>query len=455
MKSKKWSFSIVPLAFLLTGWALPVLAQEEEPLQISGEILIDNRFRTGDMTWSWNENRLDLQLEKKIPGKAKFFGDVWLRSFGFPAITGTDQLFNKDLTSPYNIEVREAYAEFYGFLTKNLDIKIGRQRIAWGSAWKLNPTDNINAYDLEDIWDFGRHLGSDAIRLNYYMGDFYLEGDYVLFFRPATLPMGDWSSVLMPQVDLPAGFSLENFSDSLVMPSWKLGETGTYAVKFGGYLPGVDFSASYVYGRDGFPIASYNTITPGDSLGQVNIRSILYYPRLHIVGADLSSSIGSVGVWAEAAMFLPEKEVVAVNDLSAFGLPPMDTVLLEKAPYFKVAAGTDYTFKNGHYINFQYLHGFVHERGAENLNDYFMFSYEKSFFDEKLKIKPATVALVVSDWQALDRNYALVWMPFIDYMPNLNTVISLGVRLIEGKGDSSFAQMDDMDEAVLKVSFKF
>jgi hypothetical protein len=62
---------------------------------------------------------------------------------------------------------------------------------------------------------------------------------------------------------------------------------------------------------------------------------------------------------------------------------------------------------------------------------------------------------VVSDWQQFDKNYALVYMPFIDYMPNLNTVISLGVRLIKGEGDSAFAQMNDMDEAVLKVSFKF
>ena len=452
MKKPYWKMVIILGLLVVCGTSS---FSQEDPLHIGGELLIDNRFRTSDGTWSWNENRLDLQLEKKFSGKAKLYGNVWLRSFGFPFITSTQELFNKDLTSPYNIEIREAYVELYGFLSKNLDVKIGRQRIAWGTAWKLNPTDNVNAYDLEDIWDFGRHLGSDAIRLNYYLGDFYLEGDYVLFFRPAALPMGDWSQALMPVVDLPQGFRLGSFSDSLLMPSWKLGESGTYAIKVGGYLPGFDFSASYIYGRDGFPIASANEISMGDSVGYVNIHSDLFYPRLHIFGLDASGSIGGVGVWGEAAMFLPAKGVVAVTDLSRFGLPPMDTVLLQKKPYFKVAVGTDYTFRNGHYFNLQYLHGFVHERGAGQLNDYFVLDYQKSFFTDRFRIRPATLAFIVADWKAISGNYALVYMPFVEYMPNLNTTISLGVRLIWGEGESSFAMLKDKDEAVIRVSFKF
>ena len=72
MKSFNFILKILFFGSLLSGTTLNGIAQEE-PLQVSGEILIDNRFRTEDMTWSWNENRLDLQLEKRIPGKAKFF----------------------------------------------------------------------------------------------------------------------------------------------------------------------------------------------------------------------------------------------------------------------------------------------------------------------------------------------------------------------------------------------
>jgi len=48
-------------------------------------------------------------------------------------------------------------------LTSTLDIRIGRQRIAWGTADKLNPTDNLNPDDLEDIFDFGKHLDSNIV----------------------------------------------------------------------------------------------------------------------------------------------------------------------------------------------------------------------------------------------------------------------------------------------------
>ena len=428
---------------------------QESPLRLYGELYFDNRFRLENGQWSWNENRLDLQLDKKFADKAKFHSQVWLRSFGYPFLQHAEQLFNKDETSPYNIDIREAYVELYGVFTKNLDMKIGRQRIAWGTADKLNPTDNVNSYDLEDIWDFGRHLGSDAIQLRYYLKEFYLEGDYILYFRPASLPRGDWAEGLFMPMELPSFMHLASFEDSLAMPRLNLAENATYAVKFGGFAAGFDFSASYVYGRDGLPLNYYNKIVPADTSGGVSVKSLFFFPRQQIVGLDMAGAIGSVGVWAEAAAFFPEEEVTLTNDISAFGFPSMDSVVIEKKSWFKVAAGMDYTFHGGHYINFQYLHGFVHERGRGKLNDYFVFTYDKYLFNDKLKLRPLTCAFVISDWQDIPGNYALIYMPSFSYLPNNNTEISLGVRLIGGKGDDVFAQYKDKDEFVLGVKFRF
>lgn len=430
----------------LSGWT------QEQPLHLSGEIYIDNRFRLENGDWSWNENRLDLELDKKFADKARFHSEVWLRSFGFPFLDQSDQLFNPDETSPYDVQIREAYVELYGLFTPNLDVKIGRQRIAWGTADKLNPTDNLNAYDLEDIWDFGRHLGSDAIRAKYYFRDFYVEADYILYFRPATLPRGDWAQGLFGIPDLALPMTLvHEVTDSLSMPKFNLKESSTYGLKFGGFAGGFDFSASYVYGRECLPVPYLSVVTI-DTLG-IDIRNYMDFPRIHIVGLDLAGAIGDVGVWAEAAAFIPPKELkLWVN---VFGIPQMDSVLVEKKPYFKVVAGADYTFRGGHYINFQYLHGFVHERGAGNLNDYFVLNYEKRFFSDKLKIQPATLAFVVSDWKNITGNYAVVYMPFITYMPNENAEIMIGVRLIGGKGDDVFAKYKDKDEFVFGVRYKF
>jgi hypothetical protein len=104
-----------------------------------------------------------------------------------------------------------------------------------------------------------------------------------------------------------------------------------------------------------------------------------------------SDSIAGTGFWAEAAAFIPEKDVIMSNNLSAFfpGSPDpviLDFTILEARPYFKFVVGRDYYFSEGSYLNLQYLHGFIHEKGKDALNDYFFLRYDKTFFNDKLKI---------------------------------------------------------------------
>ena len=186
------------LMLLLVTVSSVTNAQEETNLKLSGELLTDQRFLLKSPNdWAWNENRLTLRLEKKITANSKFYSEVWLRNIGLPGINSSSDLYNKGIIDPYNLEIREAYVQLYGFLTKNLDVTIGRQRIVWGTADKLNPTDNLNPYDLEDVLDFGRHRGSDAISLNYYFSsDFSLQGVYIPVFQPANMPVGVFANAL-------------------------------------------------------------------------------------------------------------------------------------------------------------------------------------------------------------------------------------------------------------------
>ena len=188
----------------------------------SGYLQTDNRLRLcDDYEFSWQEYRLNLELEVKPSEKVKLYSEVWLRSWGFPEVQTSADLFNKDRVLPWNLAFREAYLDLYGFISDNLDLRIGKQRIAWGTADKLNPTDNLNPPDLEDIWDFGRHLGSDGIKGSYYLGDFTFTGVYVPMFTPAVLPRGDWSAALSPSMEMPAGLNLRNLTDSITMPAYK------------------------------------------------------------------------------------------------------------------------------------------------------------------------------------------------------------------------------------------
>jgi hypothetical protein len=454
---------ILPLLLLLVAVTYNVNAQDEPSLKISGEFLSDERFLLKDKNdWAWNENRLSLKLEKKITDNSKFYSDVWLRNIGLPKLSASSDLYNKNIVNPYNLEIREMYVELYGFLFKNLDLKIGRQRIVWGTADRLNPTDNLNPLDMEDILDFGRRRGSDAFNFNYYLNnDFSVQGVFVPFFQPANLPVGIFANALNPSMDLPQGLVLKGFSDTLLTPKYNLGESATAGFKFKGMVKSVDFSLSYLWGYDGLPFVTRNTITPVDFFGGVNIKSQLSFARTHIIGADMATSIAGIGFWAEAAAYIPENDMVMTTDLSAlYPLSPVpvthDSVLLQKAkPYTKFIVGGDYNFKDGSYLNFQYMHGFVHERGNENLNDYFFLRYEKKFFDEKLKIAPIGGAFIVTNWGKIDSNYALVYMPEIAYKATDNAEITISTVIFAGKGDNLFASMNDYNMFMFKLKYNF
>jgi len=436
---------------------------DENKLKLSGELLTDQRFLLKNQNdWVWNENRLTLQLDKKITDNSKFYSEVWLRNIGLPSITTSTDLYNKGIVDPYNLEIREAYIQLYGFLTKNLDITVGRQRIVWGTADKLNPTDNLNPYDLEDILDFGRHRGSDAINLNYYFNNsFSMQGVFIPFFQPANMPVGIFSDALNPGMQLPQGMVLKAYSDTILMPRYSLVQSSVSALKFKGFVRGVDFSVSYVWGMDGFPFNTRNTFFPVDTLGGINTNSQLSFARTHIIGADLSTSLAGIGLWAEAAEFIPEKDIVMTNDLSAlYPVSPVpvtqDSLILDKTkPYLKFIVGGDYFFGDGSYFNIQYMHGFIHERGNKNLNDYFFIQYEKKFLNEKLKVAPISGGFIVTDWNEIKNNYALVYMPEIAYQATANAEIALSTVLFDGKGDNLFANLKDFNMFMFKFKYSF
>ncbi len=447
--------------FLLTVIGLSLLCfshsllAQSSGIKWNGYMQTDNRLRLkDDREFSWQEYRLDLKTEANPMENAHFYSEIWLRSLGFPAVQNSTDLASKDKVSPLNLDLREAYVDFYEFLSGNLDIRIGRQRIAWGTADKLNPTDNLNPDDLEDIWDFGRHLGSDGLKASYYLGDYTLTSVYVPIFTPAVLPRGDWASALSPSMQSPAGLTLKSLTDTIIMPENNPEESSITGVKISKNYFGYDFSLSYVYGRDDLPLARKVTFTPTGIPGEVDIASELIYPRIHITGIDMAGAIASVGVWAEAAVFFPE-EVTMTTDLSALGMEIQESIALDDKPYVKYVLGADYTFKNGIYINIQYLHGFIHERSAGNLEDYFMFGLEWKLLDDKVKIIPVGGGVEIKNFEDIENNYALILTPELTYYPVTNAEITLGVRWIDGKNSTTFGRVKDNDELSLKAKYYF
>jgi len=421
-------------------------------VDIGGEFLTDNRFRTEDKNkFTCNENRLSLKLDSGI-SRAQFHAEIWLREQGFSEVSSSSDLQEKDKEkiSPSSLEIRELYIDFYRFLSENLELRVGKQRIAWGTADKLNPTDNLNPDDLEDIMDFGRHLGSNSMKLTYYFGDLTLTGVYIPVFIPAVLPSSDWSSALTPAFSLPAGMSVQNFSDSIILPENNPEESSMYAAKIAGKLFNYDLSVSYFHGRDDLPLVNRIEVTPTGA-STVNAVAEMLYPKMQVIGADLAGAVCNIGVWAEGARFVNEE--VGMETFTV-GVGTQTGIALSEEAYFKYVFGFDYTFKNGLYINGQYLHGFVHERGKDNLEDYFMAGIEKKFFNDELKIKIGCGA-EVKDFDKVKDNMAVMTMPEVSYYPVDNTEITLGAYLINGKDTTAFGKVKDNDEIYLKFKYNF
>ncbi len=447
------------------AYSIGIYAQQADnkAIKLSGELLSDQRILSKSPNhWAWNENRLNLQLDKKVTGNSKFHSEIWLRNIGLPQSKTANDLYNKGIADPYNLEIREAYVEIYGFLSEKLDLKIGRQRIAWGTADKMNPTDNLNPYDMEDLLDFGRHRGSDAINLNYYLSsDFSLQAVFIPVFQSANLPIGVFSNLLNPNISLPNGLVLKNISTDISHPEYNFKESSTFGFKFKGFALGCDFSLSYVQGQDGLPMPISNTIIPVDIMGGVNLHSKYAFAKNHIFGFDLATSVAGIGIWAEAAATLPDGKITTTNDFSALNpmAPPSalisDTTILKDELYMKYVVGADYHFANGMYLNVQYLHGFFTEKGTDALNDYFFLQIEKKFFDDKLKISPINGAFIISDWDDIGQNYNFILMPEISYMATDNAELSLMASIFDGKGQNAFSKLNDLDMIMLKLKYSF
>jgi hypothetical protein len=450
---KKYWFALCFMGMSAFSWA------QENSIHIYGNLTTDQRVVFLEETeWGWNENRLTLKLEKKTD-RIKFYSEVWLRNFGIPEYNRSDQLFNRNIIDPFDLQLREAYVQISDLFIPNLDLKIGRQRITWGTADKLNPTDNLNPYDLEDILDFGRHRGSDAISLTYYFkNDFSLQAVAIPFFQPANLPVGMFSNALMPSIEIPIDIPINSLTTQINKPKNSVMESSTLGFKFKGAIKSVDFSLSYIWGYNGIPYLSKTTVTPQLIPLGLDVNAELSYFRNHVFGIDMSTEIKGVGVWVEGALFKLQDSLMYSNVISISGLDPIqsDSLILDsKEPYFRAIVGADYHFGKGSYINIQYMHGFIHENGNQNMSDYLFLKFDQRLLDDKLTISPVSGAFIIEQWKNIKEHYCFAYMPQIKFNPIPDLELSLTGVIIKGKGNGIFTALQEYDQIILKVNYSF
>jgi len=395
----------------------------------------------------------------------------------FPDVTSPSDLNNRYSVEPFELQLKEAYIDYYGFLFNKLDLRVGKQRIAWGTADKMNPTDNLNPDDLTDIFDFGEKIPTPAVKATFYLNDdFSLLGIWLPYFTPARFSDNEFNYPAMLDASLSAqilaqltgmGFSvsISSINGTIEMPK-KKAKNSMYAFKFSGKLFDFDFSLSYFKGYDDVPIMkeiNVNTVTPANT----SISYNMIYPEMQVIGLDTAGELLEVGVWAEAACFIPEKvntitHITITHPLLGVITTVSTNTVLDKEPYFKYTIGLDYTFKNGFYINSQFIHGFFLERGyhQEKSQDYIVARVEKKFFDDKLKIGLNGVVCVkdldkAKKFENVKKKSGNMWGPEITYYPADSTEFTLGCMVIEGSDETFFGKLKDDDQVYLKFKLYF
>ncbi|MEX1366873.1 MAG: hypothetical protein AB1Z98_27345 [Nannocystaceae bacterium] len=437
--------------------------------------------RTAERVFSRNENRLEFYFAYTPNEHLQIVGDVEPVFFGVAQAQELDDLATRQLLTPFHVESDAAYVALNDILP-GLDVKIGRQTLVWGTADKFNPTNNINADDLEDRPLFTEPIGNQMVVVDYApLGDkLWFQGVYVPIFYPALLPPSAAASLKDPQAPVPYARdedqerigALQNLLsiNSMLVPEVTTTvkvpkarfSNGQSAIKLGTTLRGVDMSVSYFNGRHDIPTpilaeAGLKVPAEGDEAGCCYTSHVtLIYPRMQVVGADFATQLpflGDMGLWGEGALFLPQAQDFLIEfpipvDITPSGRPNDDgmanpvrsmvgpTVL--DRPFIKATTGFDYSFGKHVYIQAQYLRGFIDEFGSGQIGNYIVGGTDLIFFDRHLIFRMFGVADLPT---GRGDNSSYVLYPELILVPPWGSVtMEIGSFFLLGESDTKFGQ---------------
>lgn len=446
-----------------------------------------------------NENRLEFYFAYTPNEHLQIVGDVEPVFFGVAQTQELDDLATQRMLTPFHIESDAAYIALNDVLP-NLDIKIGRQTLVWGTADKFNPTNNINPDDLEDRPLFTEPIGNQMIVVDYapLADKLWFQGVYVPIFYPALLPPSAAASLKDPQAPVPyasqadldkigALQNLLSISPGLVptvtthvkVPRARF-SNGQSAIKLGTSLGGVDMSFSYFNGRHDIPTPILVQSGRKDpQVGPITSSECCYtshvtliYPRMQVIGADFSTQLpflDDMGLWGEGALFIPQAQELQIEfpinvDVTPSGAKNDDGIAnpvsqmvgttIRSTPFIKATAGLDYSFGEHVYVQGQYLRGFIDEFGAGHIGNYVVGGADLIFFGRHLIFRMFGVADLPTGKG--DHTSYVVYPELILVPPWGSVTFEIGSFFLLGPNDTKFGQKATGSSiAFFKVAGKF
>ncbi len=446
MRLRGWM--LTSLFALLVGAGL---AQDEgDRLNLQGEINTRVQIRiagrdSSRVTWFRSAASVDVTpiARERIVSKV----GITVRTEGLPRPANWADLNQITKLEPVALSLDEAFVRFYDILPA-LSITLGRQKVHWGTADVVNPTDNFTTPDYSDplVWDERRpvwmvHMGWEPIPA--------LGGELVVkpIFAPALPAPGEWfTTKVLPDEEELRSFLVGEFirqgldsitaremaalydisrQEEMTLPGRDIRDV-TWGGRLKSHIGVFDFSLSYLQGFDFLPTAEpVITVDPVRQHLDFVLKERFLSKR--VIGADAAANIAGLGMWVEAGYSLYS------DTLGKDGIA--------------VVGGFDYSW-SGFYTNLQFLYGnFPLAQLESKRGGFILGAIERRFLSDRLLARVGGVVDVSK------RSFGL--MPLLRLSPADGVEIELGGLFFSGVAGSAFGRLNSIREVFSGVRYRF
>ena len=442
---------LATLALALAVAATAVTPAQAQEVRLGGLLRLERRVAIADSVRFIDfHNLFRPSLSVDFGGRTVLESSFDVRFYDLSNVTYGDGLDDSEQHFPTNITLWEAYVRLSGVLHKSLDLTVGKQRTAWGTADGLNPTDRFDGRDISDPVDFTARVPTWGIRGEYYLTDrWWIDAAWTPTAHGPILPKGFDGLFGTGGLEGLAG-SVTEVDQRFEPPGGRLSD-GQFGARVRGVAWGLDVSASYFDGFDGLPVIRGIVLEDSGSSGGTAALVFSGLPRFRVLGGDLAGERFGIGFWAEGAVVFPER--VEVSPVGVAGTTA-SIVTLDDRPYATWTAGADHTFSKGVYLNLQWAHGLFFERNSDELHDYLMMRLDRSFLRDKVTVALEGAA-EFAQWTSPRESFGYAVFPKVDYRPGDGVTLSLGGILAGGRGESTLSLWSKADQLYLRASAVF
>ncbi len=424
-------------------------------LDIDGYFKSYGRISYGsDSKYMRIENDFGIKIETQLYDNVSFFSNMDTRLLSIPRITSIKDMYEYPNYFKNSFRLKEIYVNILKFPFEFMDIRAGKQRIVWGAGDELSPNDFVNPYDFQDRWSFKNRIGVYSVKTDLYYNNLTVTGVLIPYFTPDLLPDSSNLGMFNQSTFFAPGITIGKISDTIISPGVMVKDNVIGGGRVSYNIFDYDFSLYYLYSRTYLPWVKEIIVMPDTVPSIINVKSELFYPRIHMSGFSFSGAVGNVGIWGDISLFIPRENHFLI-DLSALGMGEMDTTNIEGKFYLKYLLGFDYTFSNEFYISIQYLHGFVNEKSNDNLHDYIFVGSRYPIFDNKIELSPFDCGIEVDDFSNIRKSYGIIFIPSLKIKPYDNLSISVSSLLSWGTDKTVLRGMKSYRGIQLGIEYLF